>query len=260
MKSEQSVNINDHNNLFASNIILKRTMMNHEFNQCNPHNPMNMAYHGKSIETSHLKPGEISTGTTIMAVAFADGVILGADSRVSTGTYVANRVSDKIAPLHDRIWCCRSGSAADTQALTDYVKHYLSQLAVETGKAPTVKVAAHLMRRLCYENKDMLMAGVIVGGWDEVEGGSVYSIPLGGACIKVPFALGGSGSTYTWGLMDAMVKENMEEEECKSLVKKVISHAMARDGSSGGIIRTVCVKEEGNEKEMIPGDKLPYGP
>jgi 20S proteasome subunit beta 1 len=88
-------------------------------------------YHhdGKSAETRNLKPGELSTGTTIMAIPFANGVVLGADSRVSTGTYVANRVSDKVAQLHDSIWCCRSGSAADTQALTDYVRHYLSQLA-----------------------------------------------------------------------------------------------------------------------------------
>lgn len=86
-------------------------------------------YDGKSAETRNLKPGEVSTGTTIMAIPFANGVVLGADSRVSTGTYVANRVSDKVAQLHDHIWCCRSGSAADTQALTDYVRHYLSQLA-----------------------------------------------------------------------------------------------------------------------------------
>jgi len=82
-----------------------------------------------SPETSNLKPGEVSTGTTIMAIPFEGGVVVGADSRVSTGTYIANRVSDKIAQLHDRIWCCRSGSAADTQALTDYVRFYLAQLA-----------------------------------------------------------------------------------------------------------------------------------
>ena len=85
-----------------------------------------------SAETQNLKPGEVSTGTTIMAIPFEGGVVVGADSRVSTGTYIANRVSDKIAQLHDRIWCCRSGSAADTQALTDYVRFYLAQLAYVT--------------------------------------------------------------------------------------------------------------------------------
>jgi 20S proteasome subunit beta 1 len=203
---------------------------------------------------------EVRTGTTIMAVPFEGGVVLGADSRVSTGVYVANRVSDKIVQLSDRIWCCRSGSAADTQALTDYVKHYLSQLSVETGRAPTVQNAANLMRKLCYDNKDNLMAGLIVGGWDPVDGGSVYNIALGGSCLKLPFAIGGSGSTYIYGYVDSQFRDGMSKDETLTFVKNAVSHAMARDGSSGGIIRTVVVTEEKNEREYISGNQLPYGP
>jgi len=104
------------------------------------------------------------------------------------------------------------------------------------------------------------MAGVIIGGWDSVEGGSVYNIPLGGTCIKMPFALGGSGSTYVYGLVDNYFKENMTRDEAVSLVKKAVSHAMARDGSSGGSLRTVVVTKEGSDRDYTPGDKLPYGP
>lgn len=60
------------------------------------------------------------TGTTVVAVAYAGGVVLGADSRVSTGTYISNRASDKITPLADNVHLLRSGSAADTQAVADY--------------------------------------------------------------------------------------------------------------------------------------------
>ncbi len=60
------------------------------------------------------------TGTTIVAVSYADGVVIGADSRVSTGTYVSNRASDKITALCDNVYLLRSGSAADTQAVADY--------------------------------------------------------------------------------------------------------------------------------------------
>ena len=49
-------------------------------------------------------------------------------------------------------------------------------------------------------------------------------------------------------------------QETLDFVKKSISHAMARDGSSGGIIRTCVVTEDGVEREYIPGNKLPYGP
>lgn len=50
-----------------------------------------------------------------MAVAFPGGVVIGADSRTTMGSYIANRVTDKLTYLHERIYCCRSGSAADTQ-------------------------------------------------------------------------------------------------------------------------------------------------
>ena len=39
-----------------------------------------------------------------------------------------------------------------------------------------------------------------------------------------------------------------------------LCHAMARDGSSGGVIRTVRIDESGVERKMLPGNKLPYGP
>ncbi len=64
--------------------------------------------------------------TTLIAVEFADGVVIGADSRTSAGSYVVNRVTDKLTQVSDTIYCCRSGSSADTQAITDVVKYHLS--------------------------------------------------------------------------------------------------------------------------------------
>jgi len=71
------------------------------------------------------------TGTTIVALQFNGGVVLGADSRVSTGTYISNRASDKITPLADYIYLLRSGSAADTQAVSDYGRIFLSHKNLE---------------------------------------------------------------------------------------------------------------------------------
>lgn len=60
------------------------------------------------------------TGTTVLAAVYKGGVVLGADSRVTTGAYISNRASEKITPLAENIWLLRSGSAADTQAIADY--------------------------------------------------------------------------------------------------------------------------------------------
>ena len=195
-----------------------------------------------------------------MGVAFNGGVVLGADSRTSTGSYVANRVSEKITPVHDFIWTCRSGSAADTQAVTDMARYYIDGHSAELGRLPRVKSVANLMRSVCYQNKDQLSAGLICGGWDPYEGGQIYEIPLGGTLMRQNFSIGGSGSSYIYGLVDSLFKEDMTREECQEFVKKIISHAMARDGSSGGVIRVVTIDKNGVEKECVLGNQLPYMP
>jgi 20S proteasome subunit beta 1 len=210
--------------------------------------------------TEGLKAGEVSTGTTIMACTFDGGVILAADSRTSTGSYIANRVSDKITSLSEHIYICRSGSAADTQAISDYCRHFLAGHEAETQRKPLVKTAATLLKTLCYQNKNNLSAGIIVAGWDPVYGGQVYGIPMGGTLVQMPWTSGGSGSTYIHALLDATYREGMAKEECIAFVRKGVAHAMSRDGSSGGIIRTLVIEASGVQRDKLPGNQLPYGP
>lgn len=102
------------------------------------------------------RPNPTDDNYDSMAVTFKDGVILGADSRTTTGAYIANRVTDKLTQVHDTIWCCRSGSAADTQAVADIVKYQLELFAMMNGKPPTTQTAAAIFQEICYSNKDRL--------------------------------------------------------------------------------------------------------
>lgn len=141
-----------------------------------------------------------------MAATFDGGVILGADSRTSTGDYIANRVTDKITPLSDSVYICRSGSAADTQNMSRYISWFLEQHEMDLGEGPRVETAAKLAQSMAYQNKNHLQAGLIVAGWDRVAGGSVFAIPLGGTIVNTPFSIGGSGSAYITGLCDRLWK------------------------------------------------------
>jgi len=200
---------------------------------------------------------EASTGTTIVAVEFDGGVVIGADSRASTGAYVSNRVTDKLTRITDHIYCCRSGSSADTQAISDIVNYHLEFHEVELGEAPEVKAAATVFQNLCYNYRDQLVAGIICAGWDRRNGGQVYSIPLGGMCVRMPFATGGSGSTYVFGFVDSHFKKGMNKEECVEFVSKTLALAMNRDGSSGGVIRLGIITEKGMERRLLTGADLP---
>ncbi|GIY31491.1 proteasome subunit beta type-6 [Caerostris extrusa] len=114
---------------------------------------------------------EESTGTTIMAVEFDGGVVLGADSRTTMGAYVSNRVTDKLTKLTDQIYVCRSGSAADTKAIASIVSYRLDMLSMELGEPVSVKTAANDVRQIIYNYRESLSASMIVAGWDRKLGG-----------------------------------------------------------------------------------------
>ncbi|XP_049796902.1 proteasome subunit beta type-6 [Schistocerca nitens] len=200
---------------------------------------------------------EHMTGTSIMAVEYDGGVVIGADSRTTTGTYIANRVTDKLTRITDTIYCCRSGSAADTQNIADIVAYHLDFMQVEMGEPPQVKTAANVFRELCYNYRDSLVAGVIVAGWDKRRGGQVYSVPIGGMCVRMPVTIGGSGSTYVYGYVDANFKLGMTRQECLQFVTNTLTLAMMRDGSSGGVVRLAAIGESGVERHTVLAGELP---
>jgi 20S proteasome subunit beta 1 len=162
---------------------------------------------------------------------------------------------------------------------------------IRTGELPEVDLAARIFQKICYSNKEQLMAGIIVGGWDPKVGGSVYNINLGGFMERSPWAIGGSGSTYIYGYCDATYKEGMTREECETFVlngehtdpnspespievggknmpamltsllsfiqRPALSLAMSRDGSSGGVARLATINREGVFRRVVFGNELP---
>ncbi|KRH93857.1 20S proteasome, regulatory subunit beta type PSMB6/PSMB9/PRE3 [Pseudoloma neurophilia] len=196
----------------------------------------------------------VMTGTTIVAIAFENGVILAADSRTSMGTYVANRVTNKLWEITDRIYCCRSGRAAHTQAVAKFAGQYVKRFAVFDDREPLVKDAANFTSKIISENP--LVASLIIAGYDDQEKGSVYSVNIGGTVLKRDWAIGGSGSIFLYGYLDTLYRENMTFEEKLALARQMIKIAIRRDNHSGGCARIAIIRKEGVEKIFVPGNEL----
>ncbi|XP_051519835.1 proteasome subunit beta type-6-A like protein-like isoform X1 [Myxocyprinus asiaticus] len=207
---------------------------------------------------SHGQVKGVSTGTTILAVKYAGGVIIGSDSRASMGeSYVSSKVINKLVQVHDRIFCCMAGSLADAQAITRAAKFQLAFHSIQMDEPPLVMAAASIMQELCYQHKEELSAGFITAGWDRKKGPQVYSVSLGGMLVSQPFTIGGSGSTYIYGYVDAKYKPGMTREECQTFAVNALALAMGRDNVSGGVAHLAIISEKGVEHVVVPGNKLP---
>ena len=191
-------------------------------------------------------------------MVYDGGVMLAADSRTSSGIYVANRVADKIWPISKNIFALKSGSAADTQFLLQTTKNYISQFAVDYDDKPPVKVAARILQQYQYEYKDYLSANIILCGVDNLEGPCIYSVGLGGTTLKQNIAMSGSGSTYVFGYIDNNYKPNMTKQEAKDFLRNAVALAMYRDNYSGGTIRMLDITKDSVTRDYIPFDQIKF--
>jgi 20S proteasome subunit beta 1 len=74
--------------------------------------------------------------------------------------------------------------------------------------------------------------------------------------VRRDFYIGGSGSVYAMGFLDATYRPNMNRDECIDMVKKAIAMSIARDGSSGGCTRYAIVTKDGVERNVILNNEL----
>uniref|UniRef100_A0A8P4K045 Proteasome endopeptidase complex n=1 Tax=Dicentrarchus labrax TaxID=13489 RepID=A0A8P4K045_DICLA len=170
---------------------------------------------------------------------------------LSLRAYIANRVTDKLTPIHDRIFCCRL-------VLLLLLLLPLTE-CVHLDEPPLVETAANLFKASCYRYREELTAGILVAGWDRRKGGTgtVYCVPIGGMLVRQPVSVGGSGSSYIYGFMDSNYKPGLSKDQCLELTAAALSLAMERDGSSGGVVRLASISEEGVERRVLLGNQLP---
>ena len=68
----------------------------------------------------------------------------------------------------------------------------------------------------------------------------VWCVPIGGMCVRQPMTIGGSGSSYLYGMMDhtyrvsniniteltVTFQENMPQKECEDLVLQAVTQVL----------------------------------
>ena len=91
-------------------------------------------------------PKAHKTGTTIVGVTFANGVVLGADTR-ATSELVVDKNCEKIHYIAPNIYCCGAGTAADTEATTGQISSELHLLRLNTGEESRVVSAMTKLKR-----------------------------------------------------------------------------------------------------------------
>jgi 20S proteasome subunit beta 2 len=197
--------------------------------------------------TSSYLPQATKTGTTIVGMVYRDGVVLGADTRATGGTEVAEKNCEKIHYLAPNMYCCGAGTAADTEKTTDLIASQLALLRLETQSQSRIVTACTLLKRRLFRYQGHISAALVLGGCD-INGPHVYQIYPHGSTGKLPYTTMGSGSLAAMAIFEQRWRENMSEEEAVDLVQRAILAGVFNDLGSGSNCDTCVIRMDGTMK------------
>jgi len=224
-----------------------RNAMILENNNNNQHSSASSSFSATSSTTNKRGyiPQATKTGTTIVGIVYKNGVVLGADTRATGGTEVADKNCEKIHYLAPNIYCCGAGTAADTEKTTELIASQLELLRLNTGGTQSrIVTACTLLKRMLFRYQGYISAALVLGGCD-IHGPHVYQIYPHGSTGKLPYTTMGSGSLAAMSVFETGWVENMEEKEAVELVQRAILAGIFNDLGSGSNVDTCVIRMDG---------------
>jgi len=188
-------------------------------------------------------PLAMKTGTTIAGVVFQDGVVLGADTRATGGSIVADKNCQKIHYMAPNIYCCGAGTAADTAQVTGMVSSQLALHRLATGRSSRVITSLTMLKQHLFKYQGHVSAALVLGGMD-VTGPSLYTVYPHGSTDRLPFVTMGSGSLAAMAVFECGFKDDLTEEEAKKLVQEAIRSGIFNDLGSGSSVDLCIIKKD----------------
>lgn len=205
---------------------------------------------GSAARSGQQKPpNATSTGTTIVGVKFAGGVVIAADTRSTQGPIVADKNCAKLHRISPRIWCAGAGTAADTEAVTQLIGSNIELHALYTSREPRVVSALQMLKQHLFRYQGYLGAYLIVAGVDPT-GAHLFSVQAHGSTDVGYYQSLGSGSLAAMAVLESRWKPEMSRDDAVALAAEAIQAGIWNDLGSGSNV-DVCVMEVGKDAEYL---------
>ncbi|XP_037373996.1 proteasome subunit beta type-10 [Talpa occidentalis] len=189
-------------------------------------------------------PRARKTGTTIAGLVFQDGVILGADTRATNDSVVADKNCEKIHYIAPKIYCCGAGVAADAEMVTRMASSNMELHALSTGREPRVATVTRTLRQNLFRYQGHVGASLVVGGVD-VKGPQIYGVHPHGSYSRLPFTALGSGQDAALAVLEDRFQPNMTLEAAQELLVEAITAGILSDLGSGGSVDACVITATG---------------
>ena len=189
-------------------------------------------------------------GATAVGIAYKDGVVLGAEKRITLGSFVRSKSGKKVFKVTDNVGAVCAGMVSDMQNLVREVSVYSKLKELESRKPMRPNSVAKLMSTLMFQNRYApLLTQVILGGVGQKP--VVYVLDPLGSVISDQYATVGTGEETAIGVVEAGYSTSITQKEARDLLLSSIKAAIARDAMSGNGIDLMTVDRSGIKEESL---------
>jgi proteasome beta subunit len=198
-------------------------------------------------ERSGVPPGPdagpdlaIPTGTTVLGLKFADGVVMAGDRRATAGYAVADSKIRKVFPADDYSAIAIAGAAGQAEELVRLFQLELEHYEKITGDRLSLEGKANRLAQMIRSNFPLALQGLVVvplfGGFDEGlgQGRIFYYDATGGRWEEDDFQTTGSGGQPAKNSLKKRWRPGLSRDEAVRAAVEAVIDASEDDVATAG--------------------------
>ncbi|CAN5160830.1 proteasome subunit beta [soil metagenome] len=199
-----------------------------------PGSPPPVQSHGEQPAATY------SHGTTVLALKYADGVIMAGDRRAVEGFTIADERIEKVFPADEHSAVAIAGAAGQATEIVRLFQTELEHYEKVEGERLSMEGKANRLAQMIRGNFPMALQGLVVvplfGGFDErrAEGRLFRYDVTGGRWEEADYHSTGSGSLHARGTLKKGWRRGLERTAAVQLAVEALYDASQEDVATGG--------------------------
>ena len=183
---------------------------------------------------------DITHGTTVVAIRYADGVVMAGDRRATSGNLISHRTMEKVFPADRHSGVAIAGAAGPAMDMVKLFQLQLEHYEKVEGLQLSLEGKANQLSVMVRANLPAAMQGLVVvplfAGYDtRRRQGRLFQYDVtGGRYEESNFASTGSGSLHAGTVVKLGYHEGMDRGETLDLAISALFNAADEDSATGG--------------------------
>jgi len=182
----------------------------------------------------------ITHATTVVAIRYADGVVMAGDRRATSGHIISHRAIEKVFPADRHSGVAIAGAAGPAMEMVKLFQLQLEHYEKVEGSQLSLEGKANQLGQMVRNNLPAAMQGLAVvpifAGFDTRRStGRLFQYDItGGRYEESNFATSGSGGSLAGSVVKMRFHEGLSRDDAVDLAITALFEAADEDSATGG--------------------------